>query len=236
MSTRPEMFRDGEPWKPLSHPHDDQAPPTDMSITVGENTARLTGVSRADADAWACRSHRRAVAAIDEGRFLPEVVPVGDFAIDEHPRRDTTIERLAALPVLHPELPGATVTAGNSAGLNDAASAVVLTSGAFARATGLVPLARVRSWASVGVDPVRTGLAPTLAIPLALERAGLRPADVALFEINEAFCSMAVACTRILGLDEELVNVNGSGCSLGHPIAATGARMVVSTIAELQRR
>jgi acetyl-CoA C-acetyltransferase len=167
---------------------------------------------------------------------VAEVVPVGDFAVDEHPRRDTTFERLAGLPVLHPEMPGATVTAGNSAGLNDAASAVVLTSGAFAEAHGLVPLARVRSWASVGVEPMRTGLAPTEAIPVALARAGVTIHDIGLFEINEAFCSMAVACTRILGLDEDLVNVNGSGCSLGHPIAATGARMVVSTIAELRRR
>jgi acetyl-CoA C-acetyltransferase len=146
------------------------------------------------------------------------------------------LEKLASLAVLHPELPGATVTAGNAAGLNDAAAAVMVVSEEYAAAHGLRPLARIRSWASVGVDPVRTGLAPTLAIPKALERSKLALGDIDVFEINEAFCSMAVASTRILGIDHEIVNVNGSGCGLGHPIAATGARMVVSMINELIRQ
>jgi acetyl-CoA acetyltransferase family protein len=227
-----------------SHPETPDTPVFDMSITVGENTARLAGVDRAAADEWAYHSHRRAAAAIAEGRFLEEIVGVevadGDgtrmFLVDEHPRADTTLEKLASLPVLHPELEGATVTAGNAAGLNDAAAAVVLTADDYAAAHGLQPLARVVAWASVGVEPSHTGLAPTLAIPKALERAGMKIDDVELFEINEAFCTMAVACSRELGLDHDIVNVNGSGCGLGHPIAATGARMVITTMNELRRR
>jgi acetyl-CoA C-acetyltransferase len=178
----------------------------------------------------------RAADALDSGRFEEVILQVGSFARDEHPRADSTIEKLSALPPLHPELEGATVTAGNSSGLNDAAAAVVMTSSDYAAAHGLAPMGRVVSWASVGVDPARTGLAPTLAIPKALERAGLTTADVDLWEINEAFCSMAVASSRILGLDHDIVNVNGSGCGLGHPIAATGARMVVTMLHELRRR
>ena len=158
------------------------------------------------------------------------------FARDEHPRGDTTLERLASLQPLHPELPNPTVTAGNAAGLNDAAAAVLLMSDAAAAEQGATPLARIVSWASVGIDPVITGLAPTKAIPKALDRAGMKIGDIELFEINEAFCSMAVASTRILELDHAIVNVNGSGCGLGHPIAATGARMVVSMIHELRKR
>jgi acetyl-CoA C-acetyltransferase len=128
------------------------------------------------------------------------------------------------------------VTAGNAAGMNDAASAVVVTSADFARTHGRAPLARIVSWASVGVDPVRTGLAPTVAIPKALERAGMTIGDVDLFEINEAMCSMAVASTRVLGIDHSIANVNGSGCGLGHPVAATGTRMLLTTMHELRRR
>jgi acetyl-CoA acetyltransferase family protein len=234
-----------EEWMSPSHPQTPDAPSYDMSITVGENTARIAGVSRAEADAWAYHSHQRAASAVREGRFVDEIVAVtvpdgpGEsrlFDTDEQPRPDTTIERLAALPTLHPELDGATVTAGNSAGLNDAAAAVVITSSSFSAAHGVPPLARLLSWASIGVEPVRTGLAPTLAIPKALDRANMTLGDVDLFEINEAFCSMAVASTRILGLDPAIVNVNGSGCGLGHPIAATGARMVVTMLHELRRR
>jgi acetyl-CoA acetyltransferase family protein len=240
----PASAGDFQPWMSPSHPETPDAPVFDMSITVGENTARLAGVDRAAADEWAYHSHRRAAAAIAEGRFLEEIVGVevadGDgtrmFLVDEHPRADTTLEKLASLPVLHPELEGATVTAGNAAGLNDAAAAVVLTADDYAAAHGLQPLARVVAWASVGVEPSHTGLAPTLAIPKALERAGMKIDDVELFEINEAFCTMAVACSRELGLDHDIVNVNGSGCGLGHPIAATGARMVVTTMNELRRR
>ena len=199
-------------WMPQSHPGTPEAPFDDMSITVGWNTAQLAGVSREEMDEWALRSHLRAIAAIDEGRFAAEIVPLKVrtaagaeivFDTDEHPRRNTSIERLAGLKVLHPEIPGFSITAGNSSGINDAASAVVLTSAEVASAHGLTPLGVVRGWASVGVDPVRTGLAPTEAIPKALARAGISLSDVTLLEINEAFASVAVASTRILGLDPD---------------------------------
>jgi acetyl-CoA C-acetyltransferase len=146
------------------------------------------------------------------------------------------MERLASLKLLHPEIDGAVITAGNAAGLNDAAAAVLLASGEFAAAHGLQALGRIRSWATVGVEPARTGLAPLEAIPKALARGGFTLEDIDLFEVNEAFTTVAVATVRGLGLDPERVNVNGSGCGLGHPIAATGARMVVTMLHELERR
>ncbi len=241
----PASAQDPRLWMSPANPPTPEAPPFDMALTVGENTARLAGVTREAADEWAYHSHIRAAHARDEGLFDPEIVPVAvpdgaggtrDFTRDEHPRADTTLEKLASLAVLHPELDKAVVTAGNSAGLNDAAAAVVVTADDYAAANGLVPLARIVSWASIGIEPERTGLAPTLAIPKALDRAGLAIGDIDLFEINEAFCTMAVASSRALGIDHAIVNVNGSGCGLGHPIAATGARMVVSMIHELRRR
>jgi acetyl-CoA C-acetyltransferase len=242
-STSPRMQRrvlgtpltgaDWDDWAPPSHPETPDAPCEDMSITVGWNTAVQAGVSREAMDAWALRSHRRAIAAIDAGAFVDEIVPIGDFAVDEHPRRDTTLERLASLKPLHPEIEGFSITAGNSSGINDAAGAVVV---AAPDVVDGDPLAVVRAWASVGVPPAETGLAPTLAIPKALDRAGLSVGDVDLFEINEAFASMCVGTVRVLGLDEERVNVLGSGCSLGHPVAMTGARMVISLTHELRRR
>ena len=232
-------------WMSPSHPETPDAPAWDMSITVGENTARAAGLSRHDVDEWAVLSHERAIGSIDAGWFRDEIVPItvtrvdgttDCFAVDEHPRRGTTLEKLGALAVLHPELPDATVTAGNAAGLNDAAAAVVVTSGDYASAHGLHTLGRIRSWASVGVDPARTGLAPIDAIPRAIARAGLTQDDIALFEINEAFCSVPVAASRALTIDPGILNVNGSGCSLGHPIAATGTRMLITMLAELARR
>ena len=231
-------------WMSPSHRETPQAPAFDMSITVGWNTAVEAGISRERMDAWACRSHERAIAAIDEGRFDDEIVPIEVkgpsgatlFAVDEHPRRATSLESLAALPPLHPEIEGFSITAGNAAGLNDGAAALVITDRALADAEGLQPLAGIRSWGSAGVAPERTGLAPTIAIPKALQRAGVDLADVDLWEINEAFASMCVATCDVLGIDDERVNVLGSGCSLGHPIAMTGARMVMSLIHELRRR
>lgn len=251
LSTSPQTFKPagpgGElaPWMSPSHPETPDAPAFDMSITVGENTAREMGLTRRDVDEWAFYSTQNALRSIDEGAFEPEIVPVpvtdpgGSerlFAVDEHPRRDTSPEKLAALPVLHPEIEGATVTAGNAAGLNDGAAAVVVTSGEYARTHGLTPLARVVSWASVGIEPARTGLAPTLAIPKALDRVGLGIGDIELWEVNEAFCSVPVAASRKLGIPQEIMNQNGSGASLGHPIACTGARMVVTMVNELRRR
>ena len=243
-STAPRSrFRvDGEwvdPWNPPTHPDRPDAPNLDMSITVGWNAAVKAGVTREQMDAWALRSHRNAIRAIDEGRFEAEVVPIetphGLFEVDEHPRRDTNLERLAALKPLHPEIEGFSITAGNACGANDGAAALVLAGDGFAEREGLPALATVRAWASVGVDPAETGLAPVKAIPKALRRAGLALSDVDLFEINEAFAAMCVATVDLLGIDPERVNVNGSGCGLGHPVAATGARMVVSLVHELRR-
>jgi acetyl-CoA C-acetyltransferase len=236
---------DWEDWMSLSHPSTPEAPALDMSITVGWNTAQQVGATREDMDAWALRSHQRAIAAIDEGRFAHEIVPIkvttrdGSavvFDTDEHPRRDSTAEKLASLKPIHPEIEGFSITAGNASGVNDAASALVVTSDAFAADHGLTPLATVRSWASVGVDPKDTGMAPTIAIPKALERAGMTLGDVDLYEINEAFASVPVACVRVLDLDEDLINISGSGCSLGHPIAATGARMLTTLVYDLARK
>jgi len=212
-----------------------------MSITVGENSAREAGLTRLEIDEWALRSHQNAAMSSDKGWFDAEIVPVplpggGELATDEQPRRDTSIERLSALPLLHPEIDGAVITAGNAAGLNDAAAAMVIASGDYVAAHGLQPIGRVRSWASVGVAPARTGMAPIDAIPKALQRGGFSLGDIDLFEINEAFCPVPLAAIKALGLDPERVNVNGSGCGLGHPIAATGARMVITMLHELERR
>jgi len=235
---RSRLRADGEwaDWFPPTHPDRPDAPNMDMSITVGWNAAVKAGVTREEMDAWALRSHRNAVRASDEGRFDDEIIPVmtsrGLFAADEHPRRDTSLEKLASLKPLHPEIEGFSITAGNACGANDGAAALVVASDRL----GLPALATVRSWASVGVNPAETGLAPVQAIPKALGRAGLKAADVDLFEINEAFAAMCVATVRLLGLDPDRVNVNGSGCSLGHPVAATGARMLVTLVHELRRR
>ena len=236
---------DWEDWFSPTHRDRPAAPNMDMSITVGWNAAVEASVTREEMDAWALRSHQRAVAGIDNGSFVEEIFPLEvtrrdgtttTFAVDEHPRRDTSREKLASLKPLHPEIEGFSITAGNACGANDGAAALVVADRALAEASGIEPLASVRAWASVGVPPERTGLAPTIAIPKALDRAGVALGDVALWEINEAFASMCVATTRILGIDEEIVNVLGSGCSLGHPIAMTGARMVVTLIHELRRR
>ncbi len=232
-------------WMSPSHPDTPDAPSCDMSITVGWNTAKILGISREEMDAWALGSHERAVAAIDEGRFATEIVPLkvtttdGSavvFEVDEHPRRGTSMEKLASLNPLHPEIPDFSITAGNASGINDAAAALVLTSDGFAAGHGLAPLGTVRSWASVGVDPYETGMAPTVAIPKALAKAGLAVSDVALWEINEAFAVVPVAACKVLDIDPALVNVSGSGCSLGHPIAATGARMLTTLVYDLRRR
>lgn len=246
MSTMPMLTKrtapdfEAKPWMSPSHPETPDAPAFDMSITVGQNTAAEAGLTRKDVDQWAVYSHGRAIESIDSGAFKDQIVPVevagGVFDTDEHPRRGLTLEGMAELKVLHPEIDGFTVTAGNAAGLNDAAAAVLLMDPDYAASNGFQALARVRSWASVGVAPARTGMAPIDAIPKAIARAGVKQADVDLFEINEAFCSVPVAATRALGIPQEICNVNGSGCSLGHPIAATGARMVVTMVHELRRR
>jgi acetyl-CoA C-acetyltransferase len=226
-----------------SHPDRPDAPNMNMMITVGENTAREVGVTRERSDEWSLGSHRKAVAAIDEGRFKDEIVAVEVpgragatvVEVDEHPRRDTSLEKLASLRVISGVVDG-TVTAGNSSPINDGAAALVVVAEEVADAEGLEPLAYVRSWAAAGVDPARTGLAPTVAIPRAVERAGLTLGDVDLHEINEAFASMTVGCIDVLGLDPDTVNVNGGAVALGHPVGASGARLIVTLLHELRRR
>jgi acetyl-CoA acetyltransferase family protein len=232
-------------WLPPTHVEAPDAPTRDMSITVGWNTAKAVGISREDMDAWALRSHQRAIGAIDSGAFVDEIVPLKiqgpdgelvEFSVDEHPRRATSVEKLASLKVLHPEIEGFSITAGNSSGTNDAAAALTLADEDFARSAGLTVLGSVKTWATVGVDPKDTGLGAVQVIGKVLDRAGLSPDDVTLWEINEAFASVPIAACREYGLDEERVNVYGSGCSLGHPIAATGARMLTTLAYELRRR
>ena len=217
----------------------------DVSLTVGWNVAQKYGISREQMDAWAVRSHARAIAAIDAGKFNDEITPikvtrkdgtVTEFAVDEHPRRDTSLEKVATLRPLHPEIEGFSITAGNACGGNDAAAALALVSDDLVEEAGLKPLGAVRAWAAVGVNPALTGVGAIDAIVKVLDRGGLSVADIHLWEINEAFASVPVAACQELGIDEELVNIYGSGCSLGHPIAATGARMLTTLTHELRRR
>ena len=233
-----------ERWMPPSHPDSPEAPNRDMSITVGWNTAQQYGITREQMDAWSVRSHQRAIAGIDEGQFTAEIVPVKItgpdgavtvFDTDEHPRRDSSLEKLASLKVLHPEIEGFSITAGNASGINDAAAAMLVTSDSFAEQNSLTPLARVLGWASVGVDPARTGSGPIFSSRKALARVGLSPADVDLWEINEAFAVVPIAAAQELGIDEDKINISGSGCSLGHPVAASGSRMLITLINDLRR-
>ncbi|HVM39449.1 MAG TPA: thiolase family protein, partial [Acidimicrobiia bacterium] len=230
-------------WLSPSHPDTAEAPNMNMMITVGENTAKKVGISREQQDEWSYGSHMKAIAATDEGRFAEEIVPVQvpqykadplTFEVDEHPRRDTSLEKLASLrPLTGPD---GTVTAGNSSPINDGAAALVLADARYADERGLQPLAYVRSWAAVGVPPRDTGIAPTLAIPKALKRAGISLDDVKLVEVNEAFASMTVATAKVLDIDPDIVNVNGGAVGLGHPVACSGARILVTLIHELRRR
>ena len=222
-----------------------EGPGDDVTITTGWAPAIEVGLRRDEVDAWAYRSHMRAVAAIDAGTFDDEIVTVKvpqadgsvvEFAVDEGPRRTTTLDKLAALKPLHPEIDGFSVTAGNASGVNDAAAALTLTSAEVASREGLEALAHVRAWGAIGVDPSLTGMGAVDVIPFILDRAGLTMADVELWEINEAFASVPLAACRVHGIDEDRVNVFGSGCSLGHPVAASGARMLTTLTHELGRR
>lgn len=243
MEKMPNPFGGVRPWISPSHPDTPDAPSLNMIVTVGENTAAQCGITREMQDEWSFHSHMRAIAANDEGRFKDEIVPVevpfgrGEVRVvdtDDHPRRDSSLEKLAKLRPL--ALADGTVTAGNSSPLSDGSAALMITSDEYAKANGLAPLAIIRGWASAGVPPRETGLAPTIAIPKAIKRAGLSLEDMALVEINEAFASMAVASSRILGFDHSIVNVNGGGVGLGHPVACSGARILATLIFELRRR
>lgn len=212
-----------------------------MGITA-ENVAEKYGISREAQDNLALTSQERALAAIDAGRFKEEIVPVSitakkeklEFAVDEFPRRGTSLEKLAGLkPAFKP---GGTVTAGNASGINDGAAAVVVMKAAKAAALGLKPLVRIISSASAGVDPALMGTGPIPASRKALAKAGLNVADLDLIEANEAFAAQAEAVIRELELDRLKTNVNGGAIALGHPIGASGARILVTLIHELIRR
>jgi 3-oxoadipyl-CoA thiolase len=216
--------------------------PYSMGETA-ENVAERHSISRADQDAYALRSHQRAVAAQQTGRFAEEIVPVtipqkkGEpimVALDEQPRPDTTLAKLAALkPAFHKD---GSVTAGNSSGINDGAAALVLTSLSHARELGLRPRARIVTSAVAGVDPAYMGLGPIPATRKVLQRAGLSIKDMDLIELNEAFAVQVLQCVRELEIDEEKLNVNGGAIALGHPLGCSGARLVVSLLHELERR
>ena len=195
--------------------------------------SRELGISREDQDRWALRSHERAAAAQDEGRFADEIVPVGAVTADEGIRRDTTYERLAALkPVFDPE---GTTTAGNAPGVNDGASCIVVCSEEFAKRRGLEPLATVVAQGYVADDFAYLARTPAKAGAMALERAGKSIGDVRRVEINEAFASVASNSTKMLGADEAIVNVNGGAVALGHPIGASGGRILGTMVHDLRR-
>jgi acetyl-CoA acyltransferase len=219
---------------------------------VAENHAREAGISREQQDVFALRSHQRALAAIESGRFADEIVPVtatlidasGNgagpktrqviFSVDEGPRRDTSAEALARLrPAFH----GAgSVTAGNSSQTSDGAAAVIVTSAERARAAGLTPMARFVTFATAGVEPERFGVGPVPAIKKALKLAGLTLDQIDLIELNEAFAAQVLACLKELPIDPDRLNVNGGAIALGHPLGCTGAKLTTTLLYEMKRR
>ncbi len=221
--------------------------PSEWTVSLGETAelvAEQSGVSRADQDAFALESQRRTAKAVAENRFREEMVPVttlderGATRVvdhDEHPRPSTTAEGLAAMRPAFRTTNG-TVTAGSSSGVNDGASALLVTSAAAASAAGLTPLARVVATAVAGIAPQVMGLGPVPAIRRVLERAHLTLDQIDLVELNEAFAAQAVACIRELGLDPARVNVNGGAIALGHPLGASGARIITTLAHEMRRR
>lgn len=223
---------------------------TSMGLTA-ENVAEKYGVSRADQDAFALRSNLRAAAAVSSGVFDPEITPIHvrvvepngngkpavrelDFCRDEGPRADTSLEALAKLKPAFKE--GGTVTAGNSSQMSDGAAGAIIMSRAKAEALGLKPLVRFVAYAVGGVPPELMGIGPVAAIPKALRLAGLSLEDIGVIELNEAFAAQAVAVMRELGLNEEIVNVNGGAIALGHPLGCTGAKLTAQIIPEMKRR
>jgi acetyl-CoA acyltransferase len=219
---------------------------------VAENHARLSSISREDQDAFALRSHQRAVAAIDAGRFADEIVPVTaklvtatdgsgkplirelPFAVDEGPRRDTSADALAKLrPAFHAH---GTVTAGNSSQTSDGASAVVVMSAERARERGMTPMARFVAYATAGVEPELFGLGPVPAIRKVLKLAGLTLDQMDLVELNEAFAAQVLACLKELPIDPDRLNVNGGAIALGHPLGCTGAKLTTTILHEMRRR
>jgi acetyl-CoA C-acetyltransferase len=208
-------------------------------LETAENLRREYSISRADQDQLALVSHQRAVAAQQSGIFAEEIIPVDGVDTDEHPRADASLPALAALrPVLGRQDPEATVTAGNASGQNDAAAMCVVTTPERASLLGLRPLVRLVSWAVAGVPPSTMGIGPVPASQAALSRAGLKLADMDLIELNEAFAAQVLAVTTEWGFgaaDFDRLNVNGSGISLGHPVGATGTRILTTLAREMQR-
>ena len=210
---------------------------------AAERLAEKYHLSRGEQDALALGSHQRAVRAMKEGRFKREIIPVEvvsgkgkkiDVTTDEHPREDTSMESLSRLKAAFKD--GGSVTAGNSSGLNDGASAIILMSEEEAKKRGVKPLAAIRSYCTVASDPYLVGIAPVPAIKKVLGQTGLGLKDIQLFEINEAFAAYYLACEKELGLDREITNVNGSGISLGHPVGSTGCRILVTLLYEMERQ
>jgi len=211
-----------------------------MGVTA-ENLAEQYGITREEQDAFAVESQIRAANALKEGSFSSEIVPISiktkkgitEFSIDEHPRPDSTLELLAKLkPAFKPN---GTVTAGNSSGLNDGAAMLAITTGEYARSHGLPIMARVLSYGIAGVAPAVMGLGPVAAVPIALMKAGLTLEQIDLFELNEAFAAQAISVVRRLDLDMAKVNVSGGAIALGHPIGASGARVLVTLVHSLKR-
>ena len=220
---------------PITHVH--------MGVTA-ENVAKKYEIPRAEQDEFAAASQAKAVAAQAAGKFRAEIVPVDvpgkkkgetvQFAVDEFPRADTTAEKLGGLRAAFQK--DGTVTAGNASGINDGAAALVVMSDAAAKARGLKPLARIRGWASAGVDPSIMGMGPWPAVEKALAKAGLKSSQIDLWELNEAFAAQSLGVLRELKLDVKKVNVHGGAIALGHPIGASGARVLVTLLHAMQDR
>jgi 3-oxoadipyl-CoA thiolase len=230
-------------WRLVNPRMEELGVSTESMGETGENVAERYGISRSEQDRFALRSHRRALAAAEEGRFEEEIVPVEAPAgrretvtvtRDEGPRADTSLEKLAALRPVFRE--GGTVTAGNASTLNDGAACLLLASEGGVQELGAEPLARVVSFGVAGVDPAYMGMGPAQAVPRALQAAGLGIDEIDLIEINEAFASQVLACLGELGIDEERLNVNGGAIALGHPLGCSGARLMTTLVRELRRR
>ncbi|MEX0849862.1 MAG: acetyl-CoA C-acyltransferase, partial [Gaiellaceae bacterium] len=218
-------------WRFPNPRHEEMFPLESMGET-GENVAERFGVSREEQDAFALRSQERWAAARDAGRFEDEIVPVGNVAVDEHPRPDTSAQALAGLkPAFRRD---GSVTAGNAAGINDGAAVLVITSEKKAKELGVEPLGTFVGSAVAGVDPRVMGIGPIPAVRKLLGRLGVEPSELDLVELNEAFASQSLAVIRELGLDEGRVNVNGGAIALGHPLGMSGARLVVTLLHELR--
>ena len=238
VTAKPE-YGDGTTWDTtlgwrFPNPRMEKMFPLESMGETGENVAERYGVTREDQDAFALQSHQRWAAAQEAGRFADELVPVGEVDRDEHPRPDTSLEKLAALKPAFRE--GGTITAGNASGINDGAAALVLASEEKTRELGIEPLGRFVASAVAGVDPRYMGVGPVPAVQKLLARARIDAADLDLVELNEAFASQSLQVIRELGLDPERVNVNGGAIALGHPLGMSGARLVVSLLHELRRR